>query len=161
MTGKTCYTLFKQNITFYFKCYLHHNCSVNLNWKNAQLSSSAKPLRNVPSSILWFVNFCFLPFLRRTSVQKSKKNWFCYVQKRIGKEEMLKKISQSILLWLNSWRARGASHHSTFKGSSPTIGHTLLALPAKWMSSPSRKWERGDSPSLHLIIFVFGVSQKN
>ena len=29
-TGKTLFTLFKLNITSYFKCYLLHNCSVNL-----------------------------------------------------------------------------------------------------------------------------------
>ena len=28
---KLFFTLFKLNITFYFKCYLHHNCNVNLN----------------------------------------------------------------------------------------------------------------------------------
>ena len=84
VTGKTFFTLFKLNITFYFKCYLHHNCSVNLNWNNTQLYSSAKPLHNVPSSVFWFVNFCFLSFLRRTSVQKWKKIWFCYVLKWIG-----------------------------------------------------------------------------
>ena len=84
VAGKTFFfTLFKLNITFYFKCYLHHNCSVNLNWNNTQLYSSAKPLHNVPSSVFWFVNFCFLPFLRRTSVQKWKKIWFCYVHKWI------------------------------------------------------------------------------
>ena len=26
---------------------------------------------------------------------------------------------------------KGASHHLAFKGSRPTIGHTLLALPAQ------------------------------
>ena len=29
--GKTFFTLFKLNITFYFKCYFHHNYSINLN----------------------------------------------------------------------------------------------------------------------------------
>ena len=95
--GKTFFfTLLKLNITFYFKCYLHHNCSINLNWNNTQLYSSAKPLHNVPSSVFWFVNFCFLPFLRRTSIQKWKKNWFCYVHKWIGKKEMLAKISKCL-----------------------------------------------------------------
>ena len=93
---KLFFTLFKLNITFYFKCYLHHNCSVNLNWNNTQLYSSAKPLHNVPSSVFWFVNFCFLPFLHRTSVQKWKKIWFCYVHKWIGKKEMLAKISKCL-----------------------------------------------------------------
>ena len=68
---------------------------------------------------------------------------------------------QSILLQLKSWSTRGAYDHSAFKGSHPTIGHTLLAFPAQWMSSPSRKWEYGVSPSLHLIVFVFGVNQEN
>ena len=72
------FTLFKLNITFYFKCHSHHNCSVNLNWINTQLYSSSKPLRNVPSSVFWFVNFCFLPFLRRTGIQKWKKNFVMY-----------------------------------------------------------------------------------
>ena len=93
---KLFFTLFKLNITFYFKCYLHHNCSINLNWNNTQLYSSAKPLHNVPSSVFWFVNFCFLPFLHRTSIQKWKKNWFCYVHKWIGKKEMLAKISKCL-----------------------------------------------------------------
>ena len=93
---KLFFTLFKLNITFYFKCYLHHNCSVNLNWNNTQLYSSAKLLRNVPSSVFWFVNFCFLPFLCRTSTQKWKKNWFCYVHKWIGKKEMSAKISKCL-----------------------------------------------------------------
>ena len=93
--GKTFFTLFKLNIT-YFKCYLHHNCSVNLNWNNTQLYSSAKPLRNVPSSVFRFVNFCFLPFLRRTSSQKWKKIWFCYPHKWIGKKEMSAKISECL-----------------------------------------------------------------
>ena len=91
---KLFFTLFKLNISFYFKYYLHHNCSINLNWNNKQLYSSAKPLHNVPSSVFWFVNFCFLPFLHRTSIQKWKKNWFCYVHKWIGKKEMLAKISK-------------------------------------------------------------------
>ena len=77
---KLFFTLFKQNITFYFKCYLHHNCSMSLNGNNTQYYSSAKPL-HVTSSIFLFVNFCFLPFLRRTRVQKWKKNWFCYLHK--------------------------------------------------------------------------------
>ena len=95
MAGKSFFTLFKLNITFYFKCYLHHNCSVNLNWNNTQLYSSAKPLCNVPSSVFWFVN-CFLPFLSRTSIQKWKKIWFCYGHKWIGKKEMLAKISKCL-----------------------------------------------------------------
>ena len=74
------FILFKLNITFYSKCYLHHNCSINLNWNNTQLYSSAKPLCNVPSSVFWLINFCFLPFLHRTSIQKWKKN--CYVHNR-------------------------------------------------------------------------------
>ena len=90
------FTLFKLNITFYFKCYLHHNCSINLNWNNTQLYSSAKPLHNVPSSVFWFVNFCFLPFLCRTSIQKWKKIWFCYAHKWIGKKEMSAKISKCL-----------------------------------------------------------------
>ena len=84
------FTLFKL-IMFDFKCYLHHNCSVNLNWNNTQLYSSAKPLRNVPSSVCWFVNFCFLPFLHRTSSQKWKKSWLCYGHKWTGKKEMVRK----------------------------------------------------------------------
>ena len=95
-TGKTFFYL-TLNITFYFKCCLHNNCSVNLNWNNTQLYSSAKPLHNVPSSVFWFVNFCFLPFLCRTSIQKWKKIWFCYAHKWIGKKEMLAKICQKLM----------------------------------------------------------------
>ena len=94
--SKTFFTLFKLNSTFYLKCYLHHNCSINLNWNNTQLCSSAKPLHNARSSVFCLVNFCFLLFLRRTSVQKWKKNWFCYVHKRIGKKEILGKISKGL-----------------------------------------------------------------
>ena len=93
---KLFFTLLKLNITFYFKCYLYHNYSVNLNWNNTQLYSSANPLRNVPSSVFWFVNFCFPPFLCRTSVQKWKKNGFSYVHKWIGKKEMTTKISKCL-----------------------------------------------------------------
>ena len=73
---------------------INHNCNVNLNWKNRQVYSSAKPLRNVPSSVFWFVHFCFLPFLRRTSLQKWKKSWLYYVQNWIGKKEKSAKISK-------------------------------------------------------------------
>ena len=90
------FTLFKLNTTSYFKCYLHHNCSVNLNWNNTQLYTSGKPLRNVLSSVFWFVHFCFFPFLSRTSVQKWKKKCFCYVHKWIGKKEMPAKISKCL-----------------------------------------------------------------
>ena len=93
VAGKTFFYLI---IYFYFKCYIHHNCIVNLNWNNKQLYNSAKLLRNAPSSVFWFVNVCFLPFLRRTSIQKWKKNWFCYVHKWIGKKEMLAKISKCL-----------------------------------------------------------------
>ena len=75
---------------------VNHNCNVNLNWKNRQFYSSAKPLRNVPSSVFWFVHFCFLPFLRRISLQKWKKNWLCYVQNWIGKKEKSAKISKCL-----------------------------------------------------------------
>ena len=67
------FTLLKLNITFYFKCYSHHNCSVNLNWNNTQLYSSAKPLHNVPSSVFWFVNFCFLPFCAELAFRNGRK----------------------------------------------------------------------------------------
>ena len=90
------FTLFKVNVTFYFKCYLHHNCSVNLHWNNTQLYSSAKPLRKVPSSVFWFVNFCFLSFLCRPSIQKWKKKWFCYGHKWKGEKEMMAKISKCL-----------------------------------------------------------------
>ena len=82
--------------TFYFKCYPHHNCRVNLNWNNTQLYSPAEPFRNVPCSVFWFVNFCFLSFLFRTSALKWKKNWFCYVHKWIGKKELSAKISKCL-----------------------------------------------------------------
>ena len=78
--------LVKLNITFYFRSYLHHNCSINLKWNNTQLYSSAKPLRYVPSPVFWFINFCSLPFLHRISIQKWKEIWFCYAHKWIGKQ---------------------------------------------------------------------------
>ena len=83
-----CFTLFKLNF-IYFKCYPHHNYNVNLNnWNSIHLYSSAKPFCNVFRSLFWFVNFCFLFFLHRTSIQKWKKNWFCYVHKWVGKKEI-------------------------------------------------------------------------
>ena len=90
------FTLFKLNTISISKCYLHHNCSVNLNWNNRQLYSSAKPLHNVPSSVLWFVNFCFLPLSGWTGIQKWKKKWFCYVDKWMHKNEMLASISKCL-----------------------------------------------------------------
>ena len=53
-------------------------------------------MHNVPSFVFWFVNICFLPFVCRTSVQKWKKIWFCYVHKWIGKKEMSAKISKCL-----------------------------------------------------------------
>ena len=73
-------------------------CSINLNWNNIQLYSSVKKLYNVPSSVFWFIHFCLLPFLHRTSIQKWKKNWFCYVCKWIDKKEMSAKTSKYIAL---------------------------------------------------------------
>ena len=93
---KLFFALLKRSITFYFKCYLHINCSVNLNWNNTQLYSSAKPLHNVPSTVFLFANFYFLPCLCRTSIQVWKKNWFCYVHKWIAKKEMLAKTSKCL-----------------------------------------------------------------
>ena len=95
-TGKTFFTWFKLNITFYFKFYFHHNYSINLNWNNPHLYSSTKPLHSVTSSVFWFVNFCFHPFLCRTSIQKWKEIWFCYAHKWIGKKEMSAKISKCL-----------------------------------------------------------------
>ena len=84
-----------------------------------QLYSSAKPWHNVPSSVFWFdlnlkfkldlnysdLNFCFLPFLHRISVQKWKKIWFCYAHERIGKKEMSAKISKCLCQNLHMWAA--------------------------------------------------------
>ena len=89
-------TLFKLNNTFYFKYYLHHNYSINLKWNNTQFYSSTKPLHNVPSYVFWFVNFCFLPFPRRTIFQKRRKFWCCYAHKWIGKNKILAKISKCL-----------------------------------------------------------------
>ena len=94
--AKTTFTLFKLNITFHFKFCPHHNCSINLNWNNTQLYSSAKRLGNVPSSLFWFVNFCFLPFLHRTNVRKWKKIWFCYAHKWIGPKKMSAKMPKCL-----------------------------------------------------------------
>ena len=114
VAGKTLFLiLFKLSIPFYFKCYLHHNYSVNLNWSETQLYSSAKPFHNVPSSAFWFVNFCFLPFLCKTIVQKWKKNWFCYVHKWIGKKEMLAKTSKC--LFRNLFIATAAHIRAVYK----------------------------------------------
>ena len=42
-----------------------------------------------------------------------------------------------------TWSARGPSHHAAFMDNWSTIIHTLLALSTQWMSSSSRKQERG------------------
>ena len=78
--------MFKLNITFHFECYLHHNCSVSINWNNTQLCSSAKPLHHVPSSVLWFANFCFFPFLSRTSIQVLLCTQVNRLDKNVGKD---------------------------------------------------------------------------
>ena len=125
-SGKLLFTFFKPNTTFYLKCYLHHNCSVNLNWNNTQLCNSAKPLRNVPSSVFWFVNFCFLPFLRRTSVQKWKKIWFCYVHKLIGKKGMSAKISKC--LCRNLVKGAATQIRAVYKDQEILVIFVLLCL---------------------------------
>ena len=53
-------------------------------------------MRNVTSYVFWFVDFCFLQFLHRTSVQKWKKICFCYVHKWIGKKEVSANISKCL-----------------------------------------------------------------
>ena len=70
---KLFFTLFKLKIDFYAKCYLHHNCSVNLNWNNAQLYCSAKLLCNVPSCVFWFVNFVFFHFCAELAIRNGRK----------------------------------------------------------------------------------------
>ena len=64
------------------------------------------------------------------------------------------------MLRLKPWSAMGASHHSAFMSSWLTTIHTTLASSTQWMSSPSRKWERGFSLRYHLVVFVFGVNQE-
>ena len=49
-----------------------------------------------------------------------------------------------IFLWLESWSARGTSHHSAFMGS-----HMFLALPTQWMSSPTCIWSNITSHSIY------------
>ena len=72
------FTLFKLNIIFYLKCYLHHNCSVNL---LTGILHSFMPLKNHCVLYPCFINFCFLLFLHRNSTQKQIKIWFCYAHK--------------------------------------------------------------------------------
>ena len=107
-------------MTFYFKCYSHHNSSVNLNWNNAQFYSSAKPLHSVPSFVLWFVSFCFLQFLRRTSVQKWTKNWLCYVHKWIVRKKCQQRY-QSACVETSSLQS------TTINQISNTITHWILS----------------------------------
>ena len=64
-------------------------------------------------------------------------------------------MTSSILLRLKSRSTKGAPHHSAFIGSCPATSHLFLALATQWMSFPSRKWERGVGPRLHLIVFVW------
>ena len=49
-----------------------------------------------------------------------------------------------IFLRLESWSARGTSHHSAFMGS-----HMFLALPTQWMSSPTCIWSNITSHSIY------------
>ena len=65
------------------------------------------------------------------------------------------------IAWLKSQSARGSFHHPAFMDSRPTISHTIFAFSTKWMSSLSRKCGRGISPGFRLLVFVFGVNQKN
>ena len=53
--------------------------------------------------------------------------------------------------------------HPAFMSNWSTIICTLLALPTHchWMSSCSRKRERGVIPRFHLVVFVYGVNQEN
>ena len=53
------------------------------------------------------------------------------------------------------------SNFATFAAWSANYNPTeFLALSTEWVSSPSKKWERGVSPSFHLVVFVFGVNQE-
>ena len=71
---KRFFTLLKLNITFCFRCYLHHNCNINPNWNYAQLYSPVKPLPNVPSSVFWFVFFVFLYFCAELALRNQRKS---------------------------------------------------------------------------------------
>ena len=64
-------------------------------------------------------------------------------------------MTSSILLQLKSWNARGASHHSPFRGSHPTISHTFYTLATQWMSSPSKKWEHWSNITSYFICLVW------
>ena len=66
------------------------------------------------------------------------------------------------MLRLRLWSARGESHHPAFVDNWSTIIRTFLALSTHChsMTSPSRKWERGVSPRLHLVVFVYGESKE-
>ena len=129
----------KLNITFCFRCYLHHNCIVNLNWNNMQLYSSAKP-SHIPSSAFRFVDFCFLPFLHRTSIQRWKENWW------IGKKEMSAKISKC--LYWNQFIGATAQIRAVIKSLQLWKG----VLPAFKFQLKSRWWKNCQGRSGKNII---------
>ena len=70
------------------------------------------------SSVFWFVDFCFLPFLRRTRVQKWKKHWFCYWHKWIRKKEITAEITKYIVL-AKILECKGSISPFSFYGQPP------------------------------------------
>ena len=92
-------------------------------------------MRNVPSSVFWFAIF-FLPFLHRTSVQKWKKNWFCYVHKWIGKKEMSVETSKYI-------------------ASAKILEHEASISPFRFQWQPPGYWSQDFSLACQVDEFSF------
>ena len=79
--------LFKLNITFYFKCYLHHSCSINLTWNNTQLYSSAKPFRNVSALYFDLKVFVFFHFFAELAFRIGRKTGSVVLCSRVNRSE--------------------------------------------------------------------------
>ena len=92
---KLFFALFKLNITFYFKCYLHHNCSINLN----EIIHSFVALQNhcimFPALYSDLQIFVFFHFCTELAFRNERKSG-CYAHKWIGKKEMSAKVSKCL-----------------------------------------------------------------
>ena len=66
-------------------------------------------------------------------------------------------VTQSVLHWLKSWSANGASHHSAFMSRRPTISHTFLAsfgYPMdKFSFKEMRTWGRSKIKSYCICVW--------
>ena len=91
----TFFTLFKLNVTFCFKFYLHHKCSINLNWNNTQLCLSKPFFMCSNASIFSSLNLgCQLLF---TTFTKQKNLFAISLGCRVDKQSSItRKIWENV-----------------------------------------------------------------